>query len=125
MDNSLFKSLAITFVVIVFAFFLHFFLVLEEQFLEILLKSYFINFVMASFIFSVIYKFKQTKPDLLGFYFLGGSFFKFIVFFAIFLPFFKEDGDLSSQEFFTFFIPYIIVLVVEVSLLIKVLNKES
>lgn len=125
MNNPFFKSLIITVIIMAFTFLVHSFFLFDNKYPEMLLKSYFINFMMASLVFAAIYRFKKTKSDLLGFYFLGGSFFKFIVFFVLFLPFFKADGDLSKQEFFIFFIPYIVVLFVEVSFLVNILNKES
>lgn len=120
----LFKNLAITFALMLVSFFSHSFYVFEGVFPEILIKSYFVNYMMASLVFIVILRLRKLSPELLGFYFLGGSMFKFIIFFLLFLPFFKSDGVLSKQEFFIFFIPYIVVLFVEVVLLIKVLNKE-
>ena len=85
--------------------------------------SYVINFLLAVIIFTVIYRLKETQKDNLGFLFIGGSFIKFLVFFLLFYPSFKADGNINKLEFSSFFIPYIICLVIETASLSKFLNK--
>jgi len=41
------------------------------------------------------------------------------------LPIFKEDNIVSRTEFFTFFIPYFLSLMVETKSLISLLNSEE
>jgi hypothetical protein len=88
-----------------------------------IILSYVINFLLAAIIFTVIYRLKETQKDNLGFLFIGGSFIKFLVFFLLFYPFFKLDGNIDKLEFSSFFVPYIVCLVIETTSLSKFLNK--
>ena len=85
--------------------------------------SYVINFLLAAIIFTAIYRLKEKQKDNLGFLFIGGSFVKFLVFFLLFYPFFKADGNIDKLEFSSFFVPYIVCLVIETTSLSKFLNK--
>jgi hypothetical protein len=85
--------------------------------------SYVINAVLAIGIFGFLFKLKDKYGSQLGFLFLGGSFLKFIVFFVVFYPIFKADSQVTSMEFSSFFIPYIISLLFETFSLVKWLNK--
>lgn len=92
-------------------------------FKDMIVLSYVINAVLAIGIFGVLFKLKDKYGSQLGFLFLGGSFLKFIVFFVVFYPVFKADGQVTSLEFSSFFIPYIISLLFETFSLVKWLNK--
>ena len=59
----------------------------------------------------------------LGFLFMVGSALKFAVFFIVFQPIYKQDGEVSSLEFLAFFIPYTLCLIFETFSLSKLLNK--
>lgn len=85
--------------------------------------SYVINFLLAAIIFTAIYRLKEKQKDNLGFLFIAGSFVKFLVFFLLFYPFFKADGNIDKLEFSSFFVPYIVCLVIETTSLSKFLNK--
>lgn len=85
--------------------------------------AYVVNAILAISIFGFLFKMKEKYKDQLGFLFLGGSFLKFIVFFIVFYPFYKADGDVSKLEFAAFFVPYILSLVLETFSLAKWLNK--
>ena len=85
--------------------------------------SYVINYLLAAIIFTAIYRLKEKQKDNLGFLFIGGSFIKFLVFFLLFYPFFKADGNIDKLEFSSFFVPYIVCLVIETTSLSKFLNK--
>jgi hypothetical protein len=85
--------------------------------------SYVINYLLAAVIFTAIYRLKEKQKDNLGFLFIGGSFIKFLVFFLLFYPFFKADGNIDKLEFSSFFVPYIVCLVIETTSLSKFLNK--
>lgn len=85
--------------------------------------SYIVNFILASIIFNVIYSFREKQKENLGFIFIGGSLFKFVVFFLVFYPFFKANGNIDKLEFLSFFVPYIICLFLETFALSKLLNK--
>lgn len=84
--------------------------------------SYVMNTIMASLVFFVIYIFRDKYRDLLGFFFLGGSLLKFLVFFIFLYPGYKQDGALERMEFFAFFIPYLFSLFLETYFLVKLLN---
>jgi hypothetical protein len=94
-----------------------------QLFNDMIITSYLINAALAIGIFGFLYKMKDKYGDQLGFLFLGGSFLKFIVFFIVFYPNYKLDGDVSSLEFSAFFIPYVLCLIVETFSLVKWLNK--
>ena len=88
-----------------------------------IIPSYIINVALAIVIFGFIYKFQEKLSNQIGFMFLAGSLIKFAVFFIVFYPVFKSDGDISSLEFASFFIPYILCLIIETFSLVKWLNK--
>ncbi len=91
------------------------------------------SFIVLSYAFNLTYVMaevwflqkRQQKPNAnLGSAYLGLSMFKFLVFFALFIPLFKLDGTTDRFEFFGFFIPYSISLVAGTVFLIQLL-KES
>lgn len=85
--------------------------------------SYVINFLLASIIYIGLYSFRNKIKTQIGFIFMAGSFLKFIVFFILFYPSYKTDGDMGSSEFAAFFVPYAICLVVETVFTAKMLQK--
>lgn len=88
-----------------------------------LIEAYIINYSLAIILFSVLDKKKTTWQDRLGFVFMGGSFFKFLIFFIVFNPVYKSDNITTAIEFFSFFTPYAICLIIEVYYLSKMLNN--
>ena len=90
-----------------------------------LLSLYILNASIAIIVYWSAYLFRNKHKDYLAFYFLGGSTAKFLLFFLILLPFFKQDKNVSSQEFFSFFIPYLVTLIIETIALISLLNKVN
>ncbi|PHR35633.1 MAG: hypothetical protein COA38_01920 [Fluviicola sp.] len=91
------------------------------------------SFIIASYLFNLSFvllevwflKRRQMKEGAnLGNAYLGLSMFKFLIFFAVFLPLFKMDGITDHFEYFGFFIPYAICLVAGTVFLIQIL-KES
>ena len=90
-----------------------------------IITSYIINYTLTILIFTSLVLLKKKYSESLGYIFFIGSFIKFIVFFILINPSFKEDGDVSRIEFVSFFIPYAIALVFEVIFLIKVLRIED
>ena len=95
----------------------------HDLFANRIITSYVGNFAFTVVIFTYIYKNKEKKTESLGFLFLGGSMVKFLLFFIFLNPFFMQDGLVSRVEFFSFFIPYAVALLVETQQLIKELNK--
>ncbi|MBO0342120.1 MAG: hypothetical protein VX798_02520 [Bacteroidota bacterium] len=85
-------------------------------------KSYVLNAIMALSVFFAIYLFRNKYRDLLGFFFLGGSLLKFLLFFIFLYPGFNQDGSLERLEFLVFFVPYGFGLALETFFLVKLLN---
>ncbi len=92
--------------------------------LRTIVFCYLVNFFMALAIFLVLLRLAKDKSQYLGFVFLVGSAFKFLIYFLVFDPLFKQDGDLTRVEFFLFFIPYFASLGVETFALVKLLGTE-
>ena len=89
---------------------------------------YVLNAVAAIFVYSLAYFFRNKHQEYLGYYFLAGTTLKFFIFFVFVLPEFKQDNIFTKEEFFSFFIPYSIALLVETTsliLLIKSTNKKT
>lgn len=88
-----------------------------------IVASYVANTVLVITIFGVIYKLKNKYKSQLGLLFMIGSALKFAMFFILFYPFYKHDGDISRLEFTAFFIPYAAGLIFETLSLSKWLNS--
>jgi len=81
--------------------------------LEGLFAPYLANFILALIITVLLYVLRVKQARNLGFMFMGSSFLKFAVFFMVFFPIYKLDGDVTRFEFAQFFVPYAISLTVE------------
>lgn len=90
-----------------------------------IVSSYIINALLVIAVFGLLYFFRNKFKNQLGFLFLFGSALKFAVFFIVFFPIYKSDGVITKQEFYAFFVPYILGLILETYLLSKWLNKLS
>ena len=90
-----------------------------------LLFLYAINASIAIFVYWTVFLLRNNSKGYLGYYFLLGTFIKFLIFFIFVLPIFKDDNIVSRAEFFTFFIPYFLSLMVETKSLISLLNSEE
>ena len=90
-----------------------------------LLFLYAINASIAIFVYWTVFLLRNNSKAYLGYYFLLGTFIKFFIFFIFVLPIFKDDNVVSKTEFFTFFIPYFLSLMVETKSLISLLNSEG
>ncbi|NJB71527.1 hypothetical protein GGR42_001989 [Saonia flava] len=88
-----------------------------------IVKSYIVNGTLAGLIYIIIFVFKQKLKNQIGFLFMGGSFLKFIFFFLLFYPLYKEDGNINRLEFAAFFVPYAISLIIETIFMAKMLNN--
>jgi|TARA_B110000238_G_scaffold143942_1_gene155287 hypothetical protein len=86
---------------------------------------YSINASIAIFVYWIVFLLRKNSNEYLGYYFLLGTFIKFFVFFIFVLPIFKDDNIVSKTEFFTFFIPYFLSLMVETKSLISLLNSKE
>lgn len=84
---------------------------------------YAVNALLAAFIYIILFVFRYKLKNYIGFLFMGGSFLKFIFFFVIFYPIFREDGVMDKFEFAAFFAPYAVCLIVETIFTSKMLKK--
>ncbi len=85
--------------------------------------TYMVNVLFALIIFILLFWLKDKMKNQIGFIYIFASAFKFLLFFALFYESFMADSQFSKIEFFTLFIPYIVVLVIEVFSLSLWLNK--
>ena len=90
-----------------------------------IIASYAVNFVLAIFIYTLLFGLKKKYEHILGFVFMGGSFLKFATYFIFFYPYFKTDSVIDGKEAASFLIPYATCLIIETFYLIKLLNKGS
>ena len=90
----------------------------------ILARCYVFNTVLAVLIYVVILRLKDRHSEKIGFVFLIGSGLKFLLFFLLLYPAFNADGELSSMEFASFFIPYIVTTVAENVVLVRQLSRS-
>lgn len=84
--------------------------------------SYTLNYLIAAIIMVGLFVVRRKHKDNLGYLYMVGSLLKFALFFLVFYPIYKSDGNMSKEEFFTFFIPYFTCLILETLTLIKLLN---
>jgi len=89
-----------------------------------IMLSYGVNFLLAVFIYLIIQQTLKKNGTQAGFVFMAGSALKFIVFFAVFYPFYNQDDVMQKTEFTAFFIPYAVCLILEVAYLSKQLNNQ-
>ena len=88
-----------------------------------LILGYGLNVIMALVIYVILKRFADRKSKNLGILFLIGSTLKFAVYFIVFQPLFSEDGSVTGQEFFSFFIPYFACLLLETYAVAKLLKE--
>ena len=90
-----------------------------------IILSYSINTFLAAIIFLFLYAFRKKYKDQLGFLYMGGSLFKFTLFFILFYPAYKTDNIFTLLEFAAFFVPYLTCLLIETLSLIRFLNSSE
>lgn len=93
--------------------------------LDLFLISYLVNFLMAAGIYLAMLYLAIRKNKYLGFIFLWGSALKFAVYFVILQPLYEQDGAVSRAEFFYFFVPYLIALILETTGVVKLLQSQD
>jgi len=106
-------------------FFLHHYLlssILAIPEISWAIRGYAINGGLATAIFLGLLLFGKKGINNLGYIFVFASTIKLIFFFIVFRPHFNIDDVITKPEFFSFFIPYLLALVVEVFFLVQVLN---
>lgn len=93
-----------------------------EPFQNKIVLAYILNYLAASFIVGALYIVREKQKDNLGGLFMFGSAIKFAIFFIVFYPSYTSDDNMTKLEFFTFFVPYFISLILETLALIKLLE---
>ena len=127
------KTLPLRFAIILLvalslAFALHYFALKGAELAPLanmLVPSYIINYMLAVGIFVGLYYSRKKLKNALGFLFMGGSLVKFIVFFLVFYPVYRADGEIQRTEFAAFFIPYLTALILETYFASKMLNQVT
>jgi len=122
MNKQLLNFHFLLFFILVISFFFHKYSIDNTDHLPFL---YAINALIAIFVYWIVFLLRNNNKGYLGYYFLLGTFIKFFIFFIFVLPIFKDDNIVSRTEFFTFFIPYFLSLMVETKSLISLLNSEE
>lgn len=127
MTKQFWQFIIVLLALLLISLFVHYFTLNKPDVssLTLLFIAYAVNVILAIVIFVVVEKLRKSHTASLGFIFMGGSLVKFLVFFVVFRPAFNFDGEMSKTEFFFFFIPYVLSLVLEVVFLIKLLNTET
>ncbi len=128
MKKQTFQFLGVLFVALAVIFGLHL-LILQSSgnplFGDRIVLSYLINYALAALILIVIQSKFNKKSSQTGFIFMAGSGLKFLFFFLLFYPFYKQDNVMASSEFAAFFVPYSVCLILEVVYLSKQLNNQD
>jgi|TARA_R110002072_G_scaffold239187_6_gene396984 hypothetical protein len=90
---------------------------------NLIIPSYIFNFSISFISFWVLVNLKPKWIANMGYIFMAASLLKFLIFFIAFYPSYQSDGEMSKLEFFAFFIPYSVGLILETTSLIQRLNK--
>jgi hypothetical protein len=88
------------------------------------LISYAVNLGVAIFGYWLLSLLRSKHSEKLGFIYLGLSALKFLVFFLAIQPLYLVDGEVTSQEFATFFVPYSFTTTLETLALVRALNRD-
>ena len=121
MNKQLISFHLYLFIVLGGSYFIHYYIVGVDH----LILLYALNLSVACFVYWLVFLLRDKQREYLGFYFLAGTLLKFIVFFKIVLPIFKENDIVSKTEFLSFFVPYLLSLFVETKSLISLLNTTE
>ncbi|GGD49605.1 DUF6168 family protein [Muriicola marianensis] len=88
---------------------------------DMLYLSYSVNFLLATGIFVLLFLLRKRYKHQIGFIYMGGSLLKFLVFFLLFYPGYREDAMVTRSEFGAFFVPYLLCLLFETVFTAKIL----
>lgn len=128
MSQTVSRFIVILIIALAVTFCLHIFILNALNlplFNDKIVLSYLVNALLAGIIFFSLQKLKEKYKTQIGFLFLFGSAFKFVVFFILFFPSYKADGVMDKMEFAAFFVPYVVCLILETYSLSQMLNKMS
>ncbi|OFZ58095.1 MAG: hypothetical protein A3D92_02690 [Bacteroidetes bacterium RIFCSPHIGHO2_02_FULL_44_7] len=89
-----------------------------------ILLNYCFNYTIALLFFGVLLIYKDRKPERLGYVFLIASLLKFLLFFLIIYPSLGDNHSVRSPQFFSFFIPYLVCVILEITSIIRLLNGK-
>ncbi len=91
---------------------------------HLIIEAYWVNYLMVVLTYFFLLLMKRKNNQAVGFIFLGGFFFKLLIFMLIFNPVYKADDEILTAEFFAFFMPYSICLTLETISLVRILNRS-
>ena len=95
------------------------------HFADSLITLYLFNGLIAVLVVGSAFLFRKKHKDYIAFYFFGGTIIKSLLFFVLIFPLYKQDNDISRTEFLSFFVPYLLTLLVETISLVRLLNKAN
>ena len=104
--------------VLIPAYFVH----QHYYFADNLITLYLFNGLVAVLVVGSAFLFRKKHKDYIAFYFFGGTIIKSLLFFVLIFPQYKLDNDISRTEFLSFFVPYLLTLLVETISLVRLLN---
>ena len=126
-SNPIVNYIIFLFSSLIFSAGVHFYLLEQLQlplFANKIILCYVVNCLLALTIYIGLYFLRKKQESNLGFIFMVGSLIKFGLFFLLFYPDYKSDGEIQTIEFSTFFIPYAICLFIETFFLTRLLNEN-
>ena len=94
-----------------------------DLFANKIIDAYLLNITIALLLYFLIDKQKERFKNDIGNIFILNSFLKFILFLIFINPSYKLDGITTKLEFSTFFIPYVVCLIIDTHALIVLLNN--
>jgi hypothetical protein len=128
MNEPIIKFLVVLSLALVLIFLIHI-TVLEifecPLFANLIVLSYLVNYGLAISVYLLLFALRKKYMESLGFIFMGGSFFKFIIFFIFFYPVYRKDGSTNTLETTAFLVPYLSCLFIEIYALAKLLKRDS
>ena len=90
----------------------------------LILEAYVANYFLVVLSYLALIYFKHKESHALGFIFLFGFFLKLAVFLIFFNPYYKQDNEIQTVEFLSFFTSYSYCLIYETYVLVKLLNRS-
>jgi hypothetical protein len=85
--------------------------------------SYGVQLVLGVASFFLLSRISQKRGEQVGYFFLGLSMLKFLVYIVGFRFYFMQDDVVSKGEYAIFFVPYIVAFAIEITYLVGVLNR--
>jgi hypothetical protein len=92
---------------------------------NLLVRAYLVNYMLAIVVYLILFLSRKKYMSSLGFIFMAGSLLKFLVFFILFYPDYRADGQISSLETTGFLTPYLVCLFLETFTLVRLLNRNG